>query len=217
MLGAHSCGHSGCVIELLALACKNGMDTLVFDIETQNFFTDPGVGWNNFDALKISVVGVYSYEKDKYFCFEESEMEKIAELFRGARLVVGFSINRYDVPVLNRYFLGLSRKENLDLWKKERVDLLEDLEIATGQRISLGKLAEANLGVGKDGHGAEAIALYERGEIEKLKAYCLNDVRLTKELYDLYREKGEFVVPDQKTGKLARVNLKKPQSYASLF
>ena len=32
------------------------MDTIVFDIETQNFFTDLGVGRDNFAALKISVV-----------------------------------------------------------------------------------------------------------------------------------------------------------------
>ena len=78
------------------------MDTLVFDIETQNFFTDPGVGWDNFAALKISVVGVYSYAQDRYLVFEESEMEKLAELFRGAKRIVGFSMNRYDVPVLNQ-------------------------------------------------------------------------------------------------------------------
>src|SRR4029077_13744344 len=83
------------------------MDTLVFDIETQNFFTDPDVGWDNFAALKISVVGVYSYLQDKYFAFEENEMDKLAELFAGARRIVGFSMNRYDVPVLNHYFLKL--------------------------------------------------------------------------------------------------------------
>ena len=62
------------------------MNTIVFDIETQNFFTDPGVGWDNFAALKISAVGVYSYTKDEYVCFEEGEMEQAAELFRRRRV-----------------------------------------------------------------------------------------------------------------------------------
>ncbi|MDO8536868.1 MAG: hypothetical protein Q7R94_01325, partial [bacterium] len=84
------------------------MDTLVFDIETQNFFTDPDVGWDNFGALKISAVGVYSYAQNKYFCFEESEIDKVAELFRGASRLVGFSMNRYDIPVLNLYFQRLA-------------------------------------------------------------------------------------------------------------
>ncbi|OGY96343.1 MAG: hypothetical protein A2122_01845 [Candidatus Liptonbacteria bacterium GWB1_49_6] len=183
------------------------LDTLVFDIETQNFFTDPEVGWNNFDALKISVVGIYSYARGKYFCFEEHEMEKLAEFFREASCLVGFSMNRYDVPVLHRYFQKLGDIRGLDLWGKERVDLLSEIELATGERIGLGKLAEANLGEGKTGHGAHAIELYRNGEIAALKDYCLVDVRLTKELYDIYRKKGEFIIPDRITGEKTRVRV----------
>lgn len=182
------------------------MDTLVFDIETQNFFTDPEVGWNNFGALKISVVGVYSYLKDKYFCFDETEIEKAGELFRGAERLVGFSMNRYDVPVLNVHFRALSSTRDIDLWKKERVDLLDEIEMASGGRISLSKLAQANLGTAKAGSGAEAIALYKEGKIEELKIYCLEDVRLTKELYDMYRDKRYFMVPDRVSGEVKRVS-----------
>ncbi|HEX4104190.1 MAG TPA: ribonuclease H-like domain-containing protein [Candidatus Paceibacterota bacterium] len=185
------------------------MDTLVFDIETQNFFTDPGVGWDNFAALKISVVGVYSYLYDKYFVFEENEMNKLAELFREARRIVGFSMNRYDVPVLNNYFQKL-RSGAPNLWEKERVDLLEEIEMAAKTRVSLSRLAEANLGVKKDRHGSEAIVLYREGKMEELKEYCLNDVKLTKELYDLYGKQNYFLMPDKKTGEIVKVMLAKP-------
>ncbi len=196
------------------------MDTLVFDIETQNFFTDPDVRWDNFAALKISAVGVYSYMQDKYFCFEENEISKLVELFDGARKIVGFSINRYDVPVLNLYFQRLPAQAGLNIqapniWEKERVDLLEEIEMASGQRISLSKLAEANLGVKKDHHGSEAINLYKEGKMEELKAYCLNDVRLTKDLYDLYRKQRYLLMPDKKTGEITKVEFAK--QYATLF
>ncbi|MEK7193210.1 MAG: ribonuclease H-like domain-containing protein [Patescibacteria group bacterium] len=187
------------------------MDTLVFDIETQNFFTDPDVGWNNYDALKISVVGVYSYEKDQYLAFDEFEMEALASLFRNASQLVGFSMNRYDIPVLHRYFQALQDVNGLDLWGKERVDLLSEIEMATGDRISLDKLALANLGVGKTGHGSEAITMYKNGEMEKLKSYCLMDVELTRKLYDLYRENKSLLVPDKKTGAVVTVNFSKGQ------
>jgi hypothetical protein len=164
------------------------MDTLVFDIETSNFFTDPDVGWDNFAALKISVVGVYSYEKNEYFCFEEHEMERARGTFLACKDVVGFSMNRYDVPVLNHYFKKL-KVSAPNLWEKERVDLLEEIEMITKQRISLSRLAEANLGVKKEHGGAEAITLFREGKIKELKEYCLNDVKLTKELYDLYRSR----------------------------
>jgi DEAD/DEAH box helicase domain-containing protein len=190
------------------------MDTLVFDIETQNFFTDPDVGWDNFAALKISAVGVYSYVYDKYFAFEESEIEKVVDLFNTSRTLVGFSMNRYDVPVLNLYFQRLNVPAP-NIWEKERIDLLEEIEMAAGQRVSLSKLAEVNLGVKKDRHGSEAIALYRDGKMDELKAYCLNDVKLTKELYDLYRKQRYFLIPDKKTGEVIKVNFAK--QYATLF
>jgi DEAD/DEAH box helicase domain-containing protein len=180
------------------------MDTLVFDIETSNFFTDPGVGWDNFGALKISAVGVYSYGQDKYFCFEEHEMSSVAELFARAKTIVGFSMNRYDIPVLNSYFQKL-RLAVPNLWEKERVDLLEEIERIMNQRISLSKLAEANLGVKKNLGGAEAIRLFQEGKIKELKEYCLNDVKLTKKLYDLYLAQNYFLMPDKKTGEIVKV------------
>lgn len=187
-------------------------DTLVFDIETQNFFTDQGVGWDNFEALKISVVGVYSYAQDKYFCYTEDEMDKLAELFSGNVRIVGFASNRYDIPVLNLYFQKLGR-EDLNLWSKERVDLLHEIEMAMGQRISLSRLAEANLGVKKDRHGSEAIGLYARGEIEELKKYCLKDVEITKKIYDIYLAENQLFVPDKRTGETVKVQFgAKPQT-----
>jgi len=186
------------------------MDTLVFDIETQNFFTDPDVGWDNFAALKISVVSVYSYLQNKYFSFEEHEMEKLAELFHTARTIVGFSMNRYDIPVLNLYFQKLKTTAP-EIWGKERVDLLEEIEMATGQRVSLSRLSEMNLGIKKDRHGSEAIGLYKEGKIKELKEYCEKDVRLTKELYDLYRKQRFFMVPDKRTGETVKVEFANPQ------
>lgn len=181
------------------------MDTLVFDIETANFFTDPEVGWNNFGALKISVVGIYSYLEDKYFCFEESEMKEVAEMFRKAKELVGFSMNHYDIPVLSAYFSKAFPE--LDLWGKDRFDIADKLEAQTGRRISLSRLAEANLGEKKDRHGSEAIALYRDGRIEELKQYCLKDVRLTKELFDLMKKQNFLHFPDRESGELTKIEL----------
>lgn len=192
------------------------MDTLVFDIETQNFFTDPDVGWDNFGALKISVVGVYSYLQNKYFAFEEHEMAQLAELFEGAGRIVGFSMNRYDVPVLNHYFQRLNIAAP-NLWGMERVDLLEDIELVARQKISLSRLAEANLGVKKNRHGSEAIGLYRDGKIEELKEYCLNDVKLTKDLYDLSRKQNFLMMPNRETGEMVKIEFAKTTTTPALL
>jgi predicted PolB exonuclease-like 3'-5' exonuclease len=192
-------------------------DTLVFDIETSNFFTSPEVGWNNFEALNISVVGVYSYNQDKHFCFEAHEREELEKLFAGAGKLVGFSSNKYDIPVLQLYFKKSGLKPELDLWKKERVDLLEEIEMATGRRISLGKLSAANGGDAKEHRGSEAIRLFEEGHIDELKEYCSKDVRLTKELYDKFRFDKKLNVPDRYTGELREIKFVADAIQASLF
>lgn len=179
------------------------LDTIVFDIETQNFFTDPDVGWDNYAALKISVVSAYSYLQGRYFCYEEHEMDKLAELFADARRIVGFSINRYDVPVLNQYFQKIKGAPRL--WEMERVDLLEEIEMSSGQRVSLNRLSEINLGATKTHHGSEAITLYRDGKMDELKEYCTQDVKLTKDLYDLYRKQNYLMMPDKKTGEIVKV------------
>jgi DEAD/DEAH box helicase domain-containing protein len=176
-------------------------DIIVFDIETQNFFTDKGVGWNNFEALRISVIALFSYNQNKYFVFEEKELTDAIDFFRNSKTLVGFSINRYDVPVLNIYFQKMKINPELNLWEKQRIDLLEEIESLYGQRISLSKLAEANLGEKKERRGNEAGDLFFSGQIEELKKYCLKDVELTKKIYDLYLNQNRLIFPDKKTGK----------------
>lgn len=175
-------------------------DTIVFDIETKNFFTDEGVGWNNFEALRISVVSIYSYEKQKYFCFGEHELNQLVDFFKNSKRLVGFSINKYDIPVLNIYFQKMNLNPPLNLWEKERIDLLEEIENIIKERISLSKLSEINLGIKKDRKGEEAPILYSTGQIEELKKYCLKDVEITKGLYDLYQNEKKLFFPDKKTG-----------------
>lgn len=189
------------------------LDTIVFDIETQNFFTDPGVGRDNFGALRISVVCAYSYLEDRYYSYEEHEMDKLAELFAGAKRIVGFSMNRYDIPVLTHYFRKLKGAAP-DLWTMERVDLLQEIELAAGHRIGLAQLAEANLGATKTHHGSEAGTLYDEGKIEELKEYCMNDVKLTKELYDLYRTQHFLLIPRRGAEGSVKIEFAKPTGAA---
>ncbi len=162
-------------------------DKIVFDIETKNTFADVG-GDQNVDKLEVSVVGVYSYNKDEYFCFDENELGKLDDFFKNADPLIGFSSKRFDIPVLEKYF-------KFNLAAVPHYDILEEIVKSFGRRIGLGVLAEANLGIGKTGHGLEAIGMYERGEIEKLKSYCLQDVKITKEIFDLIRNQGYLWIP----------------------
>lgn len=164
------------------------MDHIVIDIETKNTFFD--VGRDNFDALDTSMVCMYSYAQDKYFSFDEHQLKEAGEFLKNSSLIVGFSINRFDIPVLNRHF-------NFDLFSMERFDILDEIELQLGRRISLNRLAKTNLGIEKTHHGLEAPILYKDGKIDELREYCLNDVKITKELYDLAKKQGYLLVPQR--------------------
>lgn len=172
------------------------MDKLVIDIETSNTFADVG-GHQNITDLKISLIGAYSYKEDKFFAFHENQIQEFAPLLRRAGLIIGFAINRFDIPVLKKHF-------PFDIASLERLDILEEIELKLGQRISLSALANANLGVKKEHHGLEAVKMYRSGNLEELKNYCLNDVRLTRDLYELAKRQGYLLVPDRNSNEMLR-------------
>lgn len=189
-----------------------GSDKLVFDIETKNSFADVG-GDRNVELLQVSVVGAYSYDRDEYFCFEENELDKFIELVRSASVIIGFWSKKFDVPVLKKHF-------PFNLASFPHFDILEEIEKVLRRRIGLGVLAEANLGVGKTGHGLEAIELYKKGEIQKLKDYCVQDVRITKEIFDLIRSRGYLWIPERGIPQMKRIEIgyaEKPVTQAPLI
>lgn len=175
------------------------MSKIVFDIETKNTFADVG-GKENLKKLEISVVCIYSYDTNTYTCFDEHQMKRLADILQKARLLIGFSINRFDVPVLEKYM-------PFNLTAIPRLDLLEEIEYAMGSRISLDLLAKHNLGTQKTHHGLEAVRLYKEGNMKELTDYCTKDVEITKNLYDLARRQKYLFIPDRFTGELKRVPL----------
>lgn len=175
-------------------------DKLVFDIETKNSFADVG-GRGNLRDLEVSVVGVYSYDLDKYMVFDEDELDDLGEMLKRSRILIGFSSKTFDVPVLEKYF-------NFKLSAIPHFDILEEVEASFGRKIGLGHLGEANLGIKKTGHGMEAIGMYERGEMERLKEYCLQDVKITKELLDRIVSRGYLWVPRRDIPQMAKVDIK---------
>lgn len=173
------------------------MDKLVIDIETKNTFQDVG-GYENLTKLDISFVGVYSYKQNAYLSFFEDELDKLGPLLQNTGLIIGFSTNRFDIPILNKYF-------NFNVKAIESLDILDDIEEKLGHRVGLDWLAQTNLKVGKSAHGLDAIKFYKEGRFEDLKNYCLQDVKITKDLYELGIKQGHLLVPTNYGREIAKV------------
>ncbi len=158
-------------------------DTLVIDLETKNSFADVG-GEINIKKLGISVAGVYSYNQNEFFALEEHELPRLEEMLKNTDHLIGFNINHFDIPVLEPYL----REDSLR--GIAVTDMFVDAVNFLGHRVGLNALAKATLGESKSGHGLEALQWFKEGRMEDVKKYCLDDVRLTKNLYEHGKAKG---------------------------
>ncbi len=161
---------------------QNYQNILVFDIETIGNISSP----NFVEDMKITVVGVYHYGRDEYKTYFEEQLPDLEADLREADLLVGFNNEHFDTPILNKYYL-------LDLWSIPSFDILKEFRAITGRRVGLNSMAGATLGMYKSGSGADAIGLYEDGKLQELAEYCLDDVKLTKEVFDYILEQNKML------------------------
>ncbi len=156
---------------------------MVLDIETQKGFHE--VDRKKLHLLKISVACIYDSKTDSYQAFEEKEIMKLEEILKQADLIIGFNIKEFDMEVLAPYVLTPVNQFPV-------LDLLIEFEKARGHRISLQSVAQATLKTSKSGSGWDALNLYRDGKIEELKKYCIDDVRITKDLYEYGAKHGKI-------------------------
>lgn len=176
---------------------------IVLDLETQKEFAEVGGRGKN-HLLKVSVCGIYDYAADKYQTFEENELSRLWPILQTTDQIIGFNIKDFDFEVLRPYL-------NFDIHQLPCFDLLEEIEKVLGHRIKLEDVAQATLGVGKSGTGKEAITFFKNGRLDLLKKYCLDDVKITKQLYDYVLKNHKLLYRDFFKIKEIPLKIKEPE------
>jgi DEAD/DEAH box helicase domain-containing protein len=159
---------------------------LVFDIETIGNISSP----NFVDEMQITVVGVYNYAKDEYKTYFLEELSDLEVDLKQANLLVGFNNDHFDTPILNKYY-------QFDLFSIASFDILREFRANTGKRLGLDAIASMTLGTSKSGTGSNAMILYNDGKLEELAKYCLNDVKLTKDIFEYCLHKQHLIYPSK--------------------
>lgn len=154
---------------------KKVLHKVVFDIETANIFDD--VGSNDPAKLDISIVGAYDSATNSYASYSVEEFPRLWSIIEKADMLIGFNSDHFDIPLLNKYYPG-------DLSVIKSLDILVEVKRSLGRRLRLDTIAEATLGMKKTGHGLEATRWWKEGKHDLVRKYCLDDVRLTKDIYD---------------------------------
>ncbi len=149
-------------------------EKLVLDLETQREFAE--VEGRKPELLGVSVVGVYSYEANRYDAYLEADLAAtLGPRLQAAELLIGFNIRRFDMPVLQPYL-------SYSLASLPVLDIMEEVVKNLGHRLSLDSIAQATLGKGKSGSGLDALRWFKEGRFDLITKYCLDDVNLRKEV-----------------------------------
>lgn len=163
------------------------MRVITFDIES---VSDSLVrGRVDVNEQELTVVAIHDSTTGEFSSYTKEELPKLWPILEHADLLVGFNSDTFDIPLLNRYYPG-------DLATIPSLDLLVEVQKALGRRIRLQSLAEATLGKGKSGDGLKAGEWWKEGDIEKVREYCIDDVRLTRALYDYAMTKRSLKYKD---------------------
>ncbi|MBI2641725.1 ribonuclease H-like domain-containing protein [Candidatus Roizmanbacteria bacterium] len=171
---------------------------VILDLETKYTFRD----YDDPKKLGISVVGIYDYKNNQGKVYLETEIPQLFPILEDSSYIIGFNVKSFDLPVLQYYYPG--KVHNLPIF-----DILEDIREKVGKRLALNDIIMATLNKKKSGHGLMAIDYYKEKRWEELKKYCLDDVLLTKELFDFGVEKNEIYYLDERGRVTVKVDWKK--------
>lgn len=167
-------------------------DTIVLDLEIQDPITSPEQ-WQNTHQIKISCCVIYSFKEDRYTVYDYTMRDQLALKTRilDAELVVGYNSNKFDLPVIfelpNRQIPPNINTFDIlaEIWKALSLNPNEFTNNHRG--YSLGNVAYGTLKQNKLNTGSNAPQLFRNGQWGKLITYCMDDVRLTRNLFTYMR------------------------------
>ena len=170
---------------------------VTLDLETQMLAGEVG-GWRNTHLMRVSVAVAHDSRTGAFHCFTEDRVDDLLALLAEADLVVGFNVKRFDYGVLSAY-------SAVDLGTLNTFDILQDVHRRLGYRLGLDHLAKETLSRGKTADGLQAVDWFRAGDMERLSAYCREDVAVTRDLFRFGLENGHLVYRRKKENRRVRL------------
>jgi DNA polymerase elongation subunit (family B) len=184
------------------------MNYITFDIET---YSPSDLDRIDTKEFRCSVCGAYiswlNGGQGEYIAFLEDNIKEFLELLKHADLIIGYNHIWFDLPVLQKY-------ADFDLLKLPCYDIMLKVEQKIGTKLRLNDLCKANFEGDLKTDSYSVYRHYHRdGKWLELIDYCMNDVRLTEQLfqqilttkkltyYDLHIQK-EIIMDEVEFGKV---------------
>lgn len=170
------------------------MRVCVFDIEIAKSIEEVEGGWAaaRMGECGCSALVIYDSDSLRYHIYDEKTLKQGVDHLNAADLIVSFNGKAFDVPCLEA-ISGFAINEN-------HYDILDEIWQALGNKRfkgwGLGKVSFRTLGLAKTDTGEHAPELARQGRWGELFDYCLNDVHLTRMLFNIILAEGSVVDPD---------------------
>lgn len=157
-------------------------------------------GWNDHANMGISVIGVYDFVEDRFRVFCEDNLGEFFNLCAGRTNLISFNGVGFDNKVIRHVNHQHAPMFGLGDSFVMHYDLLREIWLCMGLNpdkfywkthggVGLDAMCAANGLGGKTGNGALAPVQWQRGEIGSVIDYCLQDVKLTRDLFLLSQQR----------------------------
>lgn len=158
------------------------------DLKKNGFNNIEVAGWSKINKTLISYGVIFDYATNKIRVYDESNVSELIDRINNADKVIGFNHINFDYTVLSQY--GQINPSAI-----RDYDIMQKLQSKVGKKKGTGldAVAEATIGKNKTDDGADAPGMWLRGEHARLINYCMDDVLVTKDLYEFIVDKGYVI------------------------
>jgi hypothetical protein len=123
------------------------------------------------------------------------DFQKVVDL---SDLIIGYNILNFDNPLLKIHGVNVPKEKSFDILRKIWDAMAKQTPSMPKKGSGLEQVSQINLGRGKILNSAQAPILWQKGgekNREKVIDYCLDDVFLTKSLFELIQSRGFLYDP----------------------
>jgi DEAD/DEAH box helicase domain-containing protein len=140
--------------------------------------------------MKLALAVTYNEVTAQFKVYREEDVDRLLLDLVMADRVVGYNVDRFDIPVLGAY-------SDWDLSRIRTFDMLADIYRKLGFRLKLADLAETTLKAGKSADGLQSLKWWKEGRIDLVEEYCRRDVEITRDLYQFGVTNGYVLYPNR--------------------
>jgi hypothetical protein len=171
----------------------------VFDAEIKKPIDQCSNGWKSHDEMGISTLVIFDYSTMRYRVFDDTNKDEAMMILADYDIVAGFNTVNFDWKLLRASwpFPATPRKsKDFDILREIWISLGLDpdhFNPSTHGGYKLDDVAFETIGARKSGDGAHAPILYQQGKIAELIDYCIQDVKIEKELFEFIVRYGYVI------------------------